>query len=375
MAEIGRKGVLVMMADSTNVERKGYTMSEKTVGDTFDNIFLKAPKRIIVATFASNIHRIQQIISLAEKHDRKVIVSGRSMINNIGVANELGYLDMEKDTIIDIRDINKHPADKIVLLTTGSQGEPMSALTRMAFAEHRQIELVEDDLVIISASPIPGNEKTISRVVDKLMEIGTEVIYESLADVHVSGHACQEELKLMHTLIKPKFFIPVHGEFRHLKRHAELAVELGMPRENVFMAENGTILEFNKNSGRLGATVQSGNVLVDGLGIGDVGNIVLRDRRHLSEDGLIVVVVTMCKETGKVLAGPDIISRGFVYVRESEDLMEEARIVARDVLLDCESSNITDWATLKFKIRDGLRSFIYSKIKRNPMILPIIMEV
>ena len=375
MAEIGKKGVLVMMADSTNVERPGYTMSEKTVGDTFDDIFLKAPKRIVVATFASNIHRVQQIISLAEKYDRKVIVSGRSMINNIGVANELGYLDMKDDTIIDIRDINKYPADRIVLLTTGSQGEPMSALTRMAFSEHRQIELVPDDLVIISASPIPGNEKTISKVIDKLMEIGTEVIYESLADVHVSGHACQEELKLIHSLIKPKFFIPVHGEHRHLKRHAALARELGMKDENIFMAENGVTLEFSKNKGAITQTVQSGNVLVDGLGIGDVGNIVLRDRRHLSEDGLIVVVVTMCKNTGKVLSGPDIISRGFVYVRESEDLMDEARKVARDVLSECEKNNITDWATLKFKIRDGLRGYIYGKIKRNPMILPIIMEV
>lgn len=375
IAEIGKKGVLVMMGESTNVEREGYTMSEKTVGDTFDDIFLKAPKRIVVATFASNIHRIQQIISLAEKYERKVIVSGRSMVNNIGVAKELGYLEMKEDTIVDIKDINKYKANEIVLLTTGSQGEPMSALTRMAFSEHRQIELVPDDLVIISASPIPGNEKTISKVIDKLMEIGTEVVYEALADVHVSGHAFREELKLMHSLLKPKFFIPVHGEHRHLIRHAELAKELGMDEKDIFVAANGDVLEFTRKYGMRGKPVQSGNILVDGLGIGDVGNIVLRDRRHLSEDGLIVVVVTICAKTGKVLSGPDIISRGFVYVRESEDLMAEARDVARDVLRECEKENITDWATLKFKIRDALRSYIYGKIKRNPMILPIIMEV
>ncbi len=375
MAEIGKKGVLVMLGESTNIEREGYTMSEKTVGDTFDDIFLKAPKRIIIATFASNIHRVQQIITLAEKYERKVIVSGRSMVNNIGVANELGYLEMKEDTLIDIKDINKYKADEIVLLTTGSQGEPMSALTRMAFSEHRQIELVEDDLVVISASPIPGNEKTISRVIDKLMEIGTEVIYESLADIHVSGHAKREELKLMHTLIKPKFFIPVHGEHRHLIRHAELAVELGMDEKNIFVAGNGDVLEFTRNYGMKTKPVQSGNVLVDGLGIGDVGNIVLRDRRHLSEDGLIVVVVTICEETGKILSGPDIVSRGFVYVRESEDLMTEAREVAKATLEKCEKDNIKDWATLKFKLRDSLRIYIYENIKRNPMILPIIMEV
>ncbi len=375
MAEIGKKGVLAMMADSTNVERPGYTMSERTVGDTFDNIFMKAPKRIIVATFASNLHRVQQVISAAEKYNRKVIVSGRSMINTIGVAQDLGYLNMKEDTIIDINEMNNYPAEEIVLLTTGSQGEPMSALTRMAYSEHRKIELVPDDLVIISASPIPGNEKTVSRVIDRLMELGIEVVYESLADVHVSGHACQEELKLIHSLIRPKFFIPAHGEYRHLKKHAELAEELGMDKDNIFIAKNGSVIELTENTAIMNKQVQAGNVLVDGLGIGDVGNIVLRDRKHLSEDGLIIVVVTMSKESGKVMAGPDIISRGFVYVRESEDLMEEARDVARDVLAKCEDNNITDWATLKFNIRDGLRSFIYGKIKRNPMILPIIMEV
>ncbi|GFN36027.1 ribonuclease J [Tepidimicrobium xylanilyticum] len=374
-AELGRKGVLVLLADSTNVERPGYTMSEKTVGDTFNDIFIKAPARIIVATFASNVHRVQQVIDAAELYNRKVVVSGRSMINTINVAYELGYLRIKEGTMIDINDMHKYPSNQIVILTTGSQGEPMSALARMAFSEHRKIELVPDDLVIISASPIPGNEKTIFRVINKLIERGTKVIYESLADVHVSGHACQEELKLIHTLLKPKFFIPVHGEYRHLKRHGELAMELGMPRENIFIANNGSVIEFTKNSGAITHEVPSGNVLVDGLGIGDVGNIVLRDRKHLSEDGLIVVVVTMSKQEGKVIAGPDIVSRGFVYVRESEDLMEEAREVIREVLSECEKKNITDWATLKSSIRDALRSFIFEKIKRNPMILPIIMEV
>lgn len=374
-AELGRKGVLVLLADSTNVERPGYTMSEKTVGDTFNDIFIKAPARIIVATFASNVHRVQQVIDAAELYNRKVVVSGRSMINTINVAYELGYLRIKEGTMIDINDMHKYPSNQIVILTTGSQGEPMSALARMAFSEHRKIELVPDDLVIISASPIPGNEKTIFRVINKLIERGTKVIYESLADVHVSGHACQEELKLIHTLLKPEFFIPVHGEYRHLKRHGELAMELGMPRENIFIANNGSVIEFTKNSGAITHEVPSGNVLVDGLGIGDVGNIVLRDRKHLSEDGLIVVVVTMSKQEGKVIAGPDIVSRGFVYVRESEDLMEEAREVIREVLSECEKKNITDWATLKSSIRDALRSFIFEKIKRNPMILPIIMEV
>lgn len=374
-AEIGSKGVLALLADSTNVERPGYTMSEKTVGDTFNDIFLKAPQRIIVATFASNVHRIQQVINAAELYDKKVIVSGRSMINTVTVAKDLGYLKIKEGTMIDINDMKKHPSNKIVILTTGSQGEPMSALTRMAFSEHRKIELVPEDLVIVSATPIPGNEKTVFRVINKLMEIGTKVVYESLADVHVSGHACQEELKLIHTLLKPKFFIPVHGEYRHLKRHGELAVALGMPKENVFVASNGSVIEFTKDTGMINQYVQAGNILVDGLGIGDVGNIVLRDRKHLSEDGLIVVVVTMSRQEGKVIAGPDIISRGFVYVRESEDLMEEARKIVRDVLDECEKKNITDWATLKSNIRDALRGFLYGKIKRNPMILPIIMEI
>lgn len=374
-AELGKKGVLVLLADSTNVERPGYTMSEKTVGDTFNDIFLKAPERIIVATFASNVHRVQQIINAAEMFNKKVVISGRSMINTINVAYELGYLKIKDGTLIDINDMNKYKDNEIVILTTGSQGEPMSALSRMAFSEHKKIKLVPEDTVIVSASTIPGNEKTISKVINKIVEIGATVIYESLADVHVSGHACQEELKLIHTLLKPKYFIPVHGEYRHLQRHAQLAEELGMPRANIFIAKNGSVIEFTKNAADMTQCVQSGNILVDGLGVGDVGNIVLRDRKHLSEDGLIVVVVTMSKQEGKVIAGPDIISRGFVYVRESEDLMEEAKKVVKVALSECEKNNITDWSTLKTSIKDALRGFLYEKIKRNPMILPIIMEV
>lgn len=374
-AELGKKGVLVLLADSTNVERPGYTMSEKTVGDTFNDIFLTAKQRIIVATFASNIHRVQQIINAAVLFDRKVVVSGRSMVNVVKVATELGYLDVPEGTLIDINDMNRFPSNKIVVITTGSQGEPMSALARIASSEHKKMELMPGDLVIISASPIPGNEKTVSKVINQLFKRGANVIYEALADVHVSGHACQEELKLIHTILKPKFFIPVHGEYRHLKQHSELAQELGMPKENIFIAENGSVVEFTKNSGTITGTVPAGNILVDGLGVGDVGNIVLRDRKHLSEDGLIVVVVTISKQEGYVISGPDIVSRGFVYVRESEDLMEEARTVVRDVLAECEKNKITDWATLKSNIKDALRNFLYEKIKRNPMILPIIMEV
>ncbi|KNF09878.1 ribonuclease J1 [Gottschalkia purinilytica] len=375
LAELGKKGVLVLLADSTNVERPGYTMSEKTVGDTFNDIFLTAKQRIIVATFASNIHRVQQIINSAVLFNRKVAVSGRSMVNVVNVATELGYLSIPEGTLIDINDIKKYPDNKIVVITTGSQGEPMSALARIASSDHKKMDLMPGDLVIISATPIPGNEKTVAKVINQLFKKGANVIYEALADVHVSGHACQEELKLMHSLLKPKFFIPVHGEYRHLKQHSKLAQELGMPKENIFVAENGSIIEFTKDKGSITGTVPAGNILVDGLGVGDVGNIVLRDRKHLSEDGLIVVVVTISKEDGSVVAGPDIVSRGFVYVRESEDLMEEAKKVVRNVLIECEKNHITDWATLKSSIRDALRNFLCEKIKRNPMILPIIMEV
>jgi len=372
-AELGKKGVLLMMADSTNVERKGYTMSEKTVGATLEDMFATAKQRIIVATFASNVHRVQQILDAAVKNDRKVVISGRSMVNVAKVSTELGYLTAPEGTIIDINEMKRYPDDKIVVITTGSQGEPMSALSRLAASMHRKMELVPGDLVIISASPIPGNQKAVSRVINQLFKKGAEVIYDELADIHVSGHACQEELKMMHALVKPKFFMPVHGEYRHLKRHAGLAEEMGLPKNHVFIGKNGSILELSRNKGKFSGYVNSGNVLVDGLGVGDVGNIVLRDRKHLSEDGLIVVVVTM--ESGKVVAGPDIVSRGFVYVRESEDLIDEARRVVRKALDDCEEKNITDWTTLKGSIRDSLKNFIYDKMQRNPMILPIIMEI
>lgn len=374
-AELGNKGVLVLLADSTNAERPGYTMSERTVGNTFKDIFANHKNRIIVATFASNVHRIQQIINASEQNNRKIVLSGRSMLNTIGVALELGYLHIQEGTLIDINDMNKYPSNEITIITTGSQGEPMSALSRIASGEHKKIEIQPEDLVIISATPIPGNEKTVSKVINNLVESGTKVIFEALADVHVSGHACQEELKLIHTLVKPKYFIPVHGEYRHLKKHAEIAESLGLPQENIFILENGRVIEFTKDSADLNGTVSAGNILVDGLGVGDVGNIVLRDRKHLSEDGLIVIVVTISKKDGTILAGPDIISRGFVYVRESEDLMEESRNIIKAVLAECEQKKITDWATLKSNMRDTLRNHLYGKIKRNPMILPIIMEV
>ncbi len=374
-AEIGKRGVLAMMADSTNVEKPGYTMSEKVVGESFARLFAKAKGRIIIATFASNVHRIQQIIDAARLHDRKVAVSGRSMENIVAVATELGYLEFEKDILVSIDQINKYPNEKVVIITTGSQGEPMSALTRMANSEHRKVNIVEGDTVIISATPIPGNEKLVSRVINQLFQKGAEVIYKSLAEIHVSGHACQEELKLMQSLVKPKFFIPVHGEYRHLKQHGELAVALGLPEGNVLIPENGGVIEVNRNSIRKNGTVTAGQVFVDGLGVGDVGNIVLRDRKHLSQDGILTVVVTLSKENNSIIAGPDIISRGFVYVRESEGLMDEAKDIVKDVLRECEESNITDWASLKSKVRDELRSYLYEKTKRKPMILPIIMEI
>ena len=374
-AELGRKGVLAMMADSTNVERPGYTMSESTVGATFEKYFANAKGRIIVATFASNIHRIQQIITAATKYGRKVAVSGRSIENMVAVGTELGYLQLEKEALINIDAINKYSPDKIAIITTGSQGEPMSALARMASNEHKKVSIVDGDMVIISATPIPGNEKLISRVINQLFKYGAEVIYEALADVHVSGHAYQEELKLIHTLVKPKFFIPVHGEYRHLKQHAELAVKLGLSPANTVIADIGDVIEVGRDSIKKNGTVASGNVFVDGLGVGDVGNIVLRDRKHLSQDGILTVVVTIEKESGSVIAGPDIISRGFVYVRESEDLMDQAREIVKDSLKQCEEKHITDWATLKTNIKEDLRNFLYEKTKRKPMILPIIMEI
>lgn len=375
LAELGKQGVMLLMADSTNVERTGYTMSERTVGETFDKIFSETKSRIIVATFASNIHRIQQIMDSAYKHGRKVAISGRSIENIVEVANELGYLKYEKGLFIDIDDIEKYSPSEIVIITTGSQGEPMSALARMSTSEHRKVEIMKDDLVIVSATPIPGNEKLISRVINQLFKRGANVIYESLADVHVSGHACQEELKLIHTLVRPKYFMPVHGEYRHLKQHSILAQKLGMDENNIFISDIGQVLEINENTARLCGYVTAGQVLVDGLGVGDVGNIVLRDRKHLSQDGILTVVVTIEKETGRVIAGPDIISRGFVYVRESEDLMEEARNIVKVSLEKCLKNQITEWAAIKTSIKDDLREYLYEKTKRKPMILPIIMEI
>ena len=376
ICELGSSGVLLMLADSTNVEKPGFTMSERTVGAGLDDLFRKANgSRIIVATFASNIHRLQQIINMAVKFNRKVAISGRSMVNVIGVAKELGYLDMADETLIDLNDISKYDDSELVIITTGTQGEPMSALARMACSEHKKVEIKSGDLVIISAHPIPGNEKLISRVINLLFERGARVVYNDLADIHVSGHAAQEDLKLINRMVKPKFFMPVHGEFRMLKRHAKLAEELGMPEQNVFVMQTGQVLELDRNSAKITTTVPTGNVLVDGLGVGDVGNIVLRDRKHLSEDGLMIVVVTISKEDGKVLAGPDIISRGFVYVRESEDLMDGAKNVIKDVLNECEEKNIKEWAYLKNNIKENLKEYLYTKTKRNPMILPIIMEV
>ena len=374
-AELGKKGVLLMMADSTNVERPGYTMSEKIVGESLCRIFGKSKGRIIVATFASNIHRIQQIIDAAAMYGRKVAVSGRSMENIVQVAIELGYIKIEKENLVSIDQINKYNNDQIVIITTGSQGEPMSALARMATSEHRKVNIVPGDTIIISATPIPGNEKLVSRVVDQLFKKGAEVVYGSSEAVHVSGHACQEELKLMQTLVKPKYFIPVHGEYRHLKQHGELANSIGVPKSNILIPEIGDVIEVTRNSIKKSGTVISGQIFVDGLGVGDVGNIVIRDRKHLSQDGILTVVVTLSKENKAIIAGPDIISRGFLYVRESEKLMDEARDIVRDVFAKCEEQKITDWSTLKSTVRDELRSFLYEKTKRKPMILPIIMEI
>lgn len=375
LAELGKEGVTLLMADSTNVERPGYSMSESTVGQTFLELFRGVTSRIIVATFASNIHRVQQIINAAIHYNRKVVVSGRSMVNIVSVAEELGYINIPDGVLIDLNDIKKYPDEQLVIITTGSQGEPMSGLSRMSISEHKKVEISKGDLVIISATPIPGNEKSISQVINQLYKLGANVIYSKLADVHVSGHACQEELKLIHTLIRPKYFLPVHGEYRMLMQHAQLAESLGMPQENIFIGEIGSVLEVNRDFAKINGKVQSGQTLVDGLGVGDVGNIVLRDRKHLSQDGLFIVVVSLDKEKGKVVAGPDVISRGFVYVRESGNLIEEAKAVVRQALTKCEESQVTDWSTIKGAIRDTLRQFLYEKTKRKPMILPIIMEV
>lgn len=374
-AELGKHGVLALLCDSTNVERPGYTMSESTVGGSFIELFRDVKGRIIIATFASNIHRVQQAINASIMFGRKVAVVGRSMVNVLGVATELGYMEIPDGVIIDVDSIDKYQSDKVTIITTGSQGEAMAALSRMASSDHRKVDIMPNDRIIISAAPIPGNEKLVTRVINQLFKKGADVIYESLADIHVSGHACQEELKLMQALVKPKFFIPVHGEYKHLKQHAKLAENMGLEKENIFILDNGSVLELTRDSAKTNGTVTAGKVLVDGLGVGDVGNIVLRDRKHLSQDGLIVIVVTISKETGQVIVGPDIISRGFVYVRESEDLMEEAKSNVKEALAKCEEKQITEWSTIKSQVKDSLREFIYSKTKRNPMILPIIMEI
>lgn len=375
LAELGNQGVLALMSDSTNAERKGYTMSESSVGEVFDKLFLHCTKRIVVATFASNVHRVQQIVNSAVKYGRKIAICGRSMVNMIQTARDLGYIRSPEHLFIDIDMIRNYSDYQLVIITTGSQGEPMSALTRMASGDHRKVEITPNDLIIISANPIPGNEKLVSRVIDDLMKIGAEVIYNALEDIHVSGHGCQEEQKLMLSLIKPKYFIPVHGEYRQLIAHVETAKKVGIEPENTFIMSNGRILEINEDEAKLTGTVPSGRILVDGLGIGDVGNIVLRDRQHLSQDGLIIVVLTIDSSTGEVVAGPDVISRGFVYVRESENLMEDVKRVIRDEVYKCEQKQIKEWSTIKSTIKENLRDYIYQKTKRNPMILPIIMEI
>ena len=375
LAELGNKGVLALMSDSTNSERKGYTMSESSVGEVLDKLFFNCTKRIVVATFASNVHRVQQIVNSAVANNRKIAVCGRSMINMIDTAMELGYINVPDNVFIDIDMIKNYTDDQLVIITTGSQGETMSALTRMAAGEHKKVTITPNDLVIISANPIPGNEKYVAKVIDDLMKIGAEVVYSSLEAIHVSGHACQEEQKLMLSLIRPKYFIPVHGEYRQLIAHSDTAKKVGIPNENIFLMTNGRVLELNEEEAKLTGVVPFGRVMVDGLGVGDVGNIVLRDRQHLSQDGLIIVVLTMDSSTGEILAGPDVISRGFVYVKESENLMEEVKHVLREEIEKLEQSGVRDWATIKAKLKDSLRDYIFAKTKRNPMILPIIMEV
>lgn len=376
LAEIGKKGVTLMMCDSTNAVRPGFTSSERVVGQTIENIFRTAKTRIIIATFSSNVHRVQKIIESAVKVGRKVAISGRSMENVVALAIELGYLDIPPGTLVDLRMTKNIPDDKLVIITTGSQGEPMSALSRIASGEHKSVKLKKGDMVILSSTPVPGNEKTVSNVVNKLFEKGAEVIYSDIADIHVSGHACQEELKLLHSLIKPKFFMPVHGEYRHLIQHARLAESLGMKSENIFVLDNGDILTVSKNRAhKTEQQVDADAILVDGLGVGDVGNIVLRDRQLLSESGLIIVVAAIDRESHQVVSGPDIISRGFVYVRENEKLIEEARQVAEEAIEKCQKKNIKDWNTMKSKVRDSLGSYIYQTTKRDPIILPIFLEV
>lgn len=376
LGELGNEGVLLLMCESTNAEHPGYTPSEKKVGKSLDNIFMQnTDKRIVIATFSSNVHRVQQIINTAARYGRKVAVSGRSMVNIVGVAVELGYMDVPKGVLIDINDIKKYPMDQITIITTGSQGEPMSALYRMAFCDHDKVSLGPQDLVVISAHAIPGNEKLVGKIINELCKIGVHVFRDESVEVHVSGHACQEELKLMHALTKPKYFMPIHGEYKHLVQHKELAMFMGIPESRIFISEIGKVLEIDADGARFNGTVPAGRVLVDGYGVGDVGNIVLRDRRHLAQDGLIVVVATVDIDDRSLISGPDIVSRGFVYVREAEEMMDQVRDIARDALTDCLDNNITEWTQLKSAVKDNLSKYLYSKTHRKPMILPVIMNV
>ncbi len=375
-AEYGKKGVLALLADSTNAERQGFTASEKLVGGSFSNLFKKAEgRRIIVATFSSNIHRIQQIIDEAVRCGRRVAVSGRSMQNVVAVASELGYLKVPENVLIDVSELRNFIPGEIVVVTTGSQGEPLSALHRIAYNEHRQIDIIPGDMIIISATPIPGNEKLVSKVINELMKRGADVVYERMYDVHVSGHACTEELKLMMSITKPRYFIPLHGEQKHLIKHAALAEQMGIPKDNILISQNGAVIELNKHSMKSVEAVSAGRLLVDGLGVGDVGSIVLRDRKHLSDDGIIVVAVSIDRVSREVVAGPDVVSRGFVYVKESEELMKEIDDLVCDILERCYTNNVRDWNVIKTKIKDGVSRFLFTRTKRSPMILPIIMEV
>jgi ribonuclease J len=374
-SELGDKGVLCLLSDSTNVERPGFTPSERNVGEMIDEVFRNAKDRIILASFASNVYRLQQAITSAVMTNRKVAVVGRSMVNIVGIAAELGYLDIPEGTLVDIDEIIGLPGNQACILTTGSQGEPMSALTRMANHDHRHVAIQPGDTVIISASPIPGNEKSVAKTVDQLFKLGANVIYESTDGMHVSGHASQEEQKLMLNMVRPKYFIPVHGEYRMLIKHAQLAEQLGISREDIFVSENGGIVEFTRHGAALGGKVTAGKVLIDGLGVGDVGNIVLRDRKQLSQDGILIVVMTISRTTGAIVAGPDVVTRGFVYVRESETMLEEAKQKIRQTMARCRENRITEWAVFKSQIRDALSKQFYEKTRRRPMILPIIQEV
>ncbi len=376
LAEIGQEGVLCLMSDSTNAERPGFTESERKVGESFETLFRKAGNnRIIVATFSSNIHRVQQIMNVAESLGRKVALVGRSLENVVNISAELGYLNIPEGIVIDINMINRYPADKLVIITTGSQGEPMSALTRMAFSDHRKVEIHPNDYVIISATPIPGNEKTVSRVVNELMKLGADVVYERMYDVHVSGHACQEELKMIMGIVKPKYFIPVHGELKHLRKHAGLALNVGIPRENILIADNGRVAEISKKVLKCTSTVPAGRVFVDGYGVGDVGSVVLRDRKHLAQDGLVIVAVCIDRENGEIVSGPDVVTRGFVYVKESEELINAAREVAVRAIEAQTDGGYFDWNSIKASLRDEISHLMYERTKRSPMILPVIMEV